>query len=161
VTHALGEPGCVEFFAGDFALARSFYEEALVFAQESGEPTTIARSVGMIAECARRAGNFAEAKPELRRAVGLFVDLDLRRFFPELLQEVAVFAKPIDAARLLSAAERLEEEMGTSRWDPADCERTLAMVRRALPSGAFDAAWQKRRSLSDEEAMALALESLD
>jgi predicted ATPase len=161
IAHALGTRGIVEFYAGDFALARSLYEEALGFAEESANLTEVAGAVLMIAECARRTGDVAGSKLNLRRAAGLLGDLGERSAFPELLQEAAALAAPSNAARLLAAAERLENEMGTSRWDPADCERTLATTRRALLPDAFDAAWQEGRSLSDEEALALALGSLD
>jgi predicted ATPase len=161
IAHALHERGAVEFRAGAFALARSFYEEAHVFAEESGDPFPLANSVVMVAECARRVGAVAEARAQLRRGLTAVVDLGMRRFFPELLQEAAALAEPRDAATFLSAAERLEEEMGTVRWDPGDCEQTLAATRRALQPGLFDAAWEEGRSLSEEDVLALALRSLD
>jgi predicted ATPase/predicted Ser/Thr protein kinase len=161
IAHALGARGIIEFYAGDFALARSFYEQSLVFAEESANNPDLAGCTLMIAECARRTGDVGEAKRQLRQAAELSVEARERSAFPEILQEAAALADLKDAARLLAAAERLEEEMGTSRWDAADCDETLATVRRALPAVALDAAWQEGRSLSDEEAMALAVKSLD
>jgi predicted ATPase/class 3 adenylate cyclase len=161
IAHALGNRGEIEFLAGDFTLARSLYERALGFAEEAGAATSIATAALMVGESVRRAGDACGAKPLLRRAAGLFVELGERNAFPELLQEAAALADATNAARLLSAAERLEDEMGASRWDPADCERTLAIIQGTLPAEAFSAASQEGRSLSDEEALELALEFLE
>jgi hypothetical protein len=64
------------------------------------------------------------------------------------------------AVRLLSAAEALREEIGyRGSWLTAMNEETLTTVRSQLDEGAFAEAWEQGKSLTVDEAVALAFDS--
>ncbi len=69
--------------------------------------------------------------------------------------------KPARAARQWGAAEALREQMGMSlsHFDLAASgyEQDLAAVRSALDEASFDAAWDKGRAMSPEQAIEYAL----
>jgi tetratricopeptide (TPR) repeat protein len=67
------------------------------------------------------------------------------------------------AARTLAAGETLYEHMGGSPmgWLRRDNDEALALIRAELNQGAFAAAWEQGRTLTADEAVALALASLN
>ncbi len=69
----------------------------------------------------------------------------------------------VTAGRLLSKAEKLRDELGASseQWAAKMNEQTLATVRSRLDETAFAEAWAQGRELTPDEAVALALDSLD
>ena len=75
----------------------------------------------------------------------------------------AVLAGKVDtAARLLSCFEARREQIGVSEaWVARMNERTLLAIRARLDESAFAEAWEQGRTLTIEEAVALALGSLE
>jgi hypothetical protein len=66
------------------------------------------------------------------------------------------------AARLLSCFEAQRERIGVSEaWVVRMNEETLAAIRARLDEGAFVEAWEQGRALTIDEAVALALDSLE
>ena len=66
------------------------------------------------------------------------------------------------AARLLSCFEALREEIGGSEvWVTRDNEEALATIRTQLGEADFAEAWEQGRTLTLDEAAALALDSLE
>jgi hypothetical protein len=66
------------------------------------------------------------------------------------------------AARLLSCFEAQREQIGVSEaWVARMNEQTLSAIRARLDEGAFVEAWEQGRALTIDEAVALALESLE
>ena len=66
------------------------------------------------------------------------------------------------AVRLLSCFEALREQIGVSEaWVARMNEETLSAIRARLDEGAFAEAWEQGRALTIDEAVALALESLE
>ena len=66
------------------------------------------------------------------------------------------------AARLLSCFEALREQIGVSEaWVARMNEQTLSAIRARLDEGAFAEAWEQGQALTIDEAVALALESLE
>ncbi len=161
IAHAVYARALVEFAAGNFTAARDLFEEALPLAEKSGWAIDAAEAVGMIGECARRCGDVAGGKKHLRQAMSLLRDLGQRLAWPEMLQEAAALAeRPRTAARILAASDRLLSELGMARWDPTDYEHTLATTKKRLGEDAFDLAWREGLSLTEDEAIDLALRSL-
>ncbi len=66
------------------------------------------------------------------------------------------------ATQVFSSADALCEEIGVSlhSWDPAFIDETLATIHAQLDATAFDEAWKQGRTLTADEAVALALDSL-
>jgi len=162
VGHALSNLGTVEFLAGDFERARELHEEAIALFEDPRVPTKLAVAEMMAGESARRSGDLPGARPHLLRALELCRELDQRGAFPELLHEIAAASpRHRDAARLLGASEGLLAEMGVSRWEPDDYERTVTTLRSELGDGPFEEAWQEGGSLRADEALSLAARCLD
>jgi predicted ATPase len=156
IAHALSSRAMVEFLAGDFAQAAMLFKDALRFDERSGRPTDVQQSVLMVGECARRLGDVETGRLYLHRALVLGRELGHRRYFPELLQEIAAVADSRDvAAQLLAAADRLSREKDLPRWDPDDLARTMELVRDDLGPD-FTTAWEAGAGLTEEEALALA-----
>jgi len=66
------------------------------------------------------------------------------------------------AARLLSCFEAQREQIGVSEaWVARMNEQTLSTIRTRLDESAFAEAWEQGRALTIDEAVALALESLE
>ena len=70
--------------------------------------------------------------------------------------------KEVMAARLLSCFEAQREQIGVSEaWVARMNEQTLSTIRARLDESAFAEAWEQGRALTIDEAVALALESLE
>ena len=159
VSHAVFAAGGVEFTAGAFAAARSFFEEALAVAPDV-HPTERAYIVAMIGDCERRLDHLNDARAAFREAVALAAGADDRPFLLELLQQVAATLDDVDVAvTLLAASERIRIETGAERYDMADYEATLGRVRAELADG-FEDAWASGGELADEAALELAAHAL-
>ncbi len=66
------------------------------------------------------------------------------------------------AVQLLSCFEALREQIGVSEaWVARMNEQTLSAIRARLDESAFAEAWEQGRALTIDEAVALALESVD
>ena len=71
--------------------------------------------------------------------------------------------RPGVAAQLLSRATALRDEIGYSleSWMTLETEEAFAEVRALLDDAAFDEAWEAGRVLTLDEAIALALDSVE
>lgn len=66
------------------------------------------------------------------------------------------------AVRLISCFEALREEIGGGEaWVARMNEETLATIRTQLDEAAFTDAWKQGQALTADEAVALALQSLE
>ena len=74
---------------------------------------------------------------------------------------LAEAGKPGTATRLLSSSEALREEIGATfqPWDTERFEKTLATIHAQLDEARFAEAWEQGRTLTADEAVALALKS--
>jgi tetratricopeptide (TPR) repeat protein len=148
---------------GDVEGARELHEEVVRRARVDGNLRMQATSLGALGEYALREGRTEEARSLLEE--GYLIDSDLG-LHPEILVALWRFAwmlaldgRPVDAARVFSAAETMREEMAvpTYTWMKDENEATLSMIRAQVPDGTFRAAWQQGRKLTPEEAVALAV----
>jgi predicted ATPase len=161
IGHALAALATVEFFAGRFAPARQGFAEAHSQFERGELPVESAVAVLMGSESARRIGDHEAAKEGFRRSSSLVLEFDQRNAIPEFLQEVAALAESgEDAVRLIGASDRLLEELALPRWDPADYAHTVARLESSLAPDTFSAARAQGRSLSESEALDLAMRCL-
>jgi len=72
---------------------------------------------------------------------------------------IATQGRAASAARVFSSSDALCEEIGYDLhgWDPEFIEATLTTIRDQLDEATFAKAWEEGRSLTAEEAVALAL----
>ena len=140
-------------------------EENLEDARAHGHKRIEARSLAALANLAVNEERFDDA--HALRSQSLRIDLELGNL-PFLAVQLVSFAfasarrgYPVIAAKLLSRAAALRDELGYSleSWMTQQNEDALAAVRPQLDDAAFDAAWEAGAELSLDEAIALALDS--
>jgi len=147
--------------------ARTLHEDVVRRARVSGNERMQATSLGALAEYAINDGRVTEALPMLNESTRIYRDLGERH---ELAVNLCRFARAAAAggreeaaARILSGAEVLREEIGVSwsYWVVEMNDVTLAAIGTQLDEAAFAEAWEQGRALTLDEAVALALEPLD
>jgi predicted ATPase/class 3 adenylate cyclase len=152
---------------GDKARFWAITEENLEDARVHGHRRIEARSLGALSELAASEGRFEDADALLTQSFRIdlelgnlpFVSVDLVRF----ALTSARTGRPIVGAQLLSRAAALRDEIGFAleSWMTTETEEALAAVRAQLDDSAFADAWESGANLSLDEAIALALDSLD
>jgi predicted ATPase len=150
---------------GDVDRSRALHEENLRQARETGNERMEARSLGSLGAIAGEEGRLHDSLPMLKEAYRIDRDLgdrleialDLCRFAVTL----AVAGSAGTAARLLSKAETLREEIGASfpEWATRRNAQALSTIRTQLDDAAFAEAWEVGQKLTVDEAVALALRS--
>jgi hypothetical protein len=87
----------------------------------------------------------------------IFVAVDLARFAAIRAHE----GKAETAAQLLAKSEVMHEEIAWTpeSWVAEEREKTRAVIRTQLDEAAFAESWEQGRTLTLDEAVALALES--
>jgi len=152
---------------GDMARFWTITEENLEHAQAHGHRRIEARSLGAFAELAASEGRFEDASTLLTQSFRIdlelgnlpFVSVDLVRF----ALTSARTGRPFVGAQLLSRATTLRDEIGFAfeSWMTEETEEARAAVRAQLDEEAFAEAWEAGSKLSLDEAVALALDSVD
>jgi predicted ATPase/class 3 adenylate cyclase len=145
--------------------ARTLHEDVVRRARVSGNERMQATSLGALAEYAINDGRVTEALPMLNESVRIYRDLGERH---ELAVNLCRFARAAAAggredaaARILSGAEVLREEIGVSwsYWVVEMNDVTLAAICTQLDDAAFAEAWEQGKQLKLDEAVALALDA--
>ena len=151
---------------GDLDRARALHEENLDRARSSSNARVEASTLGILADYARKEGRMQHALSMLReslrihRDVGDLLDttVDLCRFAVILASE----GRTRTAARLLASVDALGDEIGGRRARVTEMsEEPLKTIRAQLGEAAFAEAWEQGRKLTADDAVALALDSLD
>jgi ATP/maltotriose-dependent transcriptional regulator MalT len=149
---------------GDEARARALREEYLELARATGNQRMVALGVRALAGVATEEGRISDALSlareayEANREVGDSREVanDLRQF----AETLAAAGNGDAAAQVLSAAEALIEEIGGAfeSWVVDWNKSIIASIRTQLDEAAFAEAWEKGRTLTPDEAVALALD---
>jgi predicted ATPase/class 3 adenylate cyclase len=155
--------GRIHGFGGQIDEARRAFLEALTRFGEIDDRRfqLVARSD--FAHALRRAGNEAEAETEYRATMHEWQHLGNRGAVANQLENIGFLARARGdasrAARLLGAAEALREVAGAAMLaiERAEYDAELARLRAALAPAALAGAWADGRSLTMDEAVALAL----
>jgi len=151
--------------AGDRERARALHEDNLRRARVTRNERMEASTLGALAQYALDEGRAENALSMLVESLRIHRDLgdlldtavDLCRFAAALCRD----GRAETAARLLSSVEALGEEIGGRRFGVAEMnEATLATIRSRLGEAAFAEAWGQGRTLTAQEAVALALDSV-
>jgi predicted ATPase/class 3 adenylate cyclase len=151
---------------GDSERARELNEDNLRLARETGNGQLQVHALEALAFGAMGAGRFLDAVPMLEEAYGLNRDVDDPfRMAVSVCRFASVLASTgaeLPAAQLLACSDALLNEAGAKpRWVERINEQTLAMVVARLDTTAFAEAWEFGQGLTADEAVALALSSLD
>ncbi len=152
---------------GDLERSQALHQENLHRARALNNERMVARSLGSLGAIAGEEGRIQDALPMLAEAYRIDRDLgdrleialDLGRFAVAL----AVGGRAGTAARLLCNSEALREEIGATlpAWGVQMNERALSAIHAQLDDAAFAEAWEQGRALTVDEAVALALDSLE
>jgi predicted ATPase len=165
LAHGLSGCAIVEFMSGDFEAARAIHEETIALYLEANELADAAASDMMVGQCARRLGDLDEARRRFASALPVVVEHDQVIVLTELLQEVGallvVEGKSDEAATLFGWVERRLDEMGAARWDLADYERQMEVLRERLSTERLVCAWNDGAEMTLAEATAFASGILD
>ena len=152
---------------GELARAHGLMEDVLSEARAAGNKHLQVHALESFAHHAASEGRVEEAASlmteayELNRELGdRFRDAIIVCRFARVL---AFAGRAEPAARLLAAGETLHEEMGASPmgWLRRGNDQALVLIRERLDEAEFAGAWEQGRKLTADEAVALALESLD
>ena len=152
---------------GDLERARTMHESNLGQAQVLGFEETEASTLGSLAMIAFEQGRIEDALGLGKQNLLACRDLgSLQRIAQSLCRSAGTLAVIVGeadtAARLLSCFEALREQIGVSEaWVARMNEQTLSAIRARLDEGAFAEAWEQGRAMTIDEAVALALESLE
>ncbi|MBA2597310.1 MAG: hypothetical protein H0V00_11880 [Chloroflexia bacterium] len=148
----------------DLERAKTLLAEAAPLRRSIDGPTWGAPySLSTQAEIARREGNLAQALEHHQESIAISYERDDKRFVVGGLIGTANIAAALgaaeDAARLLGAAEKLRETVGS--WSHLSGrrgdEQAIATVRAALGEERFATAWTVGRDLSLDQAVTDAL----
>jgi predicted ATPase len=148
--------------------AQELAECNLVEARAARDEGAEATALGALGLYAVEDGRVEEAVPLLVESTRLW--RAVAEDWDEVVLNVCSFARALAtegraevAAQLLSAAASLHEERGAAPriWLEPLNEGTLAIIRGQLDPAAFDEAWGQGRSLSLDEAVALALAEIE
>jgi predicted ATPase/class 3 adenylate cyclase len=152
---------------GDIKRAIPLHEDNVRRARALGDEDVEALALGVLGTMyVTYEGRVQDALPMLKEAYRIHRDLgdrvaimtDLCRFAGAL----AAVGRAEAAVRLLSSSEALREEIGASvPWITRMNEETLTTIRTQLDEAAFAAAWDQGQAVTADEAVALALDSLD
>jgi predicted ATPase len=152
---------------GDLDRARTLHESNLAQAQALGFKETEAGTLGSLAMLAFEQGRMEDALALGKQNLLVSRDLgSLHAIAQSLCRSASTFAvlagKADTAVQLLSCFEALREQIGVSEaWVARMNEQTLSAIRARLDESAFAEAWEQGRALTIDEAVALALESVD
>jgi non-specific serine/threonine protein kinase len=152
---------------GDKDRERALHEENLGRAHALGNRTLEAHSIAQLAMLARDEGRLREASTMLKESLIIFRELgdrlELAMNLGRVANVLALAGSVGPAARLLSSSEALTEKLGASVpwWAGERNAKTLAIIRAQLDEAAFSEAWEQGRALTLDEAVALALDSIE
>jgi predicted ATPase/class 3 adenylate cyclase len=155
------------FSRGDLERARALHESNLRRAQALGFKELEAATLGSLAMIAFEQSRVEDALALGRQNLLACRDLgSLHGIAQSLCRSASTFAvlagKADTAAQLLSCFEGLREQIGVSEaWVTRMNEQTLSAIRDQLDETAFAEAWEQGRALTIDEAVELALKSLE
>ncbi len=166
MANVLANLGTVASSNGDYMQMERYYEESLALQRELGDKWGMAAVLANLGEQALARSESKRATAFFRESLDLFSRLGDKAAIAECLEGLAGAVgleeqEPIRAAELFGAAEALREVMGApippssrSRYD-----HNLAIARAQLDAEAWEAAWERGRSMTMEETISLALET--
>ena len=152
--------------SGDLPRARELYEQGVTAAREIGSRAAEAALLGSLGWVAMLEGHPRDALPLYVQSLTLKREIDdLEEIVIGLTgssRALALTGDGITAARVLSSAATIREELGTigESWVARDREDAMQAIHARLDEAAFSQAWEEGARLSPDEAIGLALESL-
>jgi predicted ATPase len=150
---------------GDLESARELYEDILRRARATHHELIEAIALSGLAEIAADEGRVADAVPTLRESQRILRELnDLLLIAAGVARFASVLAlagRAATATQVLSSSTVLMEEIGARPpWFARISRKTLAVIHTQLDDAAFAKAWEQGLTMTADQAVALALDSL-
>ena len=152
---------------GDRERARALNEDNLLRARALGDKQSQWWSLLHLSDLATWKGRHRDALALLEEAYRVarefgdpgMVDMNLIRF----AEVLTLGNRPKVAVRLLSYAQSIHDELGFTypTWFASRRDDAMSRCRAALDDAAFTEAWERGRTMTADEAVALALDSLE
>ena len=152
---------------GDLERAKALYEELLEGARAAGDEQMEARALATLSQFATDEGRNQDAFDLMREAYRLdreFGDsFEIANDLVYVARAVAFADRAVAAARLVSLYEAMCEELAIlhASWVVKIREDAMSRARARLDEAEFTEAWEQGRTLTADEAIALALDPLD
>ncbi|MDQ3952443.1 MAG: DUF4062 domain-containing protein [Actinomycetota bacterium] len=143
--------------------AGELYQQSLDLFARAGDTLGMARAMLNLSDVRLQFRDLDDARDLLEQSLKMFEQLGMWWdivYVVENLGGVAAYAgRPQDAARLIGAADRAREELGTPlpEGEKVAYNRYLAAAKDALGEEGFTAAWAEGRAMSLREAVDFAL----
>jgi predicted ATPase/DNA-binding SARP family transcriptional activator/Tfp pilus assembly protein PilF len=144
---------------GDFAEARRLFEEALHQCRQEGSLSNVVICLANLGLYLCQEGAYTEARASLAEGLTLSHRIGARQTFVQTLERLAVLAAALQqgtrAVRLWGAAAALRNAFSLI---PNSDPTAQDIVREALGESNFQAAWEEGSALTQEQAVAYALQ---
>ena len=147
-------------FTGQYARAQPLLQEGLALQQELNDVAQMAWSLLFLGVLEYLQDAWLPAQRYFAQGLAIVSKVGNLNCLPDLLEGVAGIAaaqqRPIQAARLLGAAEALRESLELKRAPVAESyySRILSVTRAQLSEAALREAWDAGRSLTAKQALA-------
>jgi predicted ATPase len=151
----------------DFEIARKKFNLAMQIMQELGSKRNVAMIKSDLAHILRLEGNYPEAISSYRGTIREWQRIGHRAAVAHQLESVAFISKALEQAdkalRLLGAAEALREkiEIDMTSQEREAYDKEVADLKANMDDNEFTSLWAEGRSMTMDEAIALALEDDD
>jgi predicted ATPase/class 3 adenylate cyclase len=158
---SLGVQGWAALLEGDTGRARKLAVEGLELSREIRDKDMESWQQSTLGLVALEEGDTGRAWMLLVESLEVFLEIESRPGVIDSLGDVGARGEPLRAARLWGAAEALREVTGytMSVGDARLYEPYITAARSELGETAFRAAWEEGRAMTEEQAIALALEN--
>ncbi|MGC4042406.1 MAG: tetratricopeptide repeat protein [Armatimonas sp.] len=150
----------------DLLAAQVYAEESLTLCREIGDRSGVCISLRSLGDVARRRSELEQAKNYYRESLDVWRGSESLPVLTDWLESMAALCMTqndaLGMATLQAAADALGERIGQSQ-SPDSVEaraKYLAQAQAALAPEAFEAAYESGKALSQNDAIALALENL-
>jgi non-specific serine/threonine protein kinase len=166
IAQALNRLGLVVRYQGEYELARTLYEECLDLARDLHDKYMVAAPLHNLGQMAHHQGDDARAHRLLVESLHVVRQMGDAPNISVWLSDIAgVWASqgyPERSARLFGAAEALREKMTVIMYEAQRLAyfRDVERGRAQLDQATWEAAWAEGRTLSLDDACALALEEI-
>jgi predicted ATPase len=150
--------------AGDLRRAWALHEDNLKRSREMNDARAEAMSLGQLARIAVDEGRVEEALPMLRAQLRVWRDLGMPLALVVSLcrfaRALAIAGEAVTAVRLLSAAHALLNNQLPRTGEVAKTnQETLSATHAQLDETTFAEAWEQGQKLTEDQAVALALDT--
>ena len=150
---------------GNIERSRELYEDILPRARATNHELVAAIALLSLAEIAADEGRLVDAIPMLEESQRILRELNdlllIAAGVGRFASLLAVAGRPATAAQVLSSSTALMQEIGASPpWFARIREKTLAVLHTQLDEAAFAQSWEEGLTMTADEAVALALDSL-